>query len=237
MHSRVSAASVPNIRASRLLPVLRTSTSCSRRSRRASSFQSSAGAARRSASAADRSANASGVPELASSWAAAISTAPRARYRSAISPATSCGTKTPRAGCASSRPSWISRWKASRTGPRLTPSWRAISTSRRAWPGASRPVTIPERSCSAIRSGVESRRSGSSTSPMLICRSYSCHRRGIRCHRRGIRRPGHPRTGPARGVLLNCRTVDILTRPGCTGSCCPPACPWWRSTPCASTCR
>jgi hypothetical protein len=61
------------------------------------------------------------------------------------------------------------RWNASLTGPRLTPSWRAISTSRRAWPGGSLPVTIPDRSWVAIRSGVESRRSGSSTSPMLIC--------------------------------------------------------------------
>jgi hypothetical protein len=84
-----------------------------------------------------------------------------------MSAASSCGTKTPRAGWASSSPSWIRRWNASRTGPRLTPSCLATSTSRSACPAASLPVTIPERSCAAIRSGVESRRSGSSTSPML----------------------------------------------------------------------
>ena len=140
-------------------------TSCRFRSRLTSTFQSSAGAACSSASASSRSARSHA--ELVSSLAAAVSTAPRARYRSAMSSASSCGTKTPRAGWASSRPSWIRRWKASRTGPRLTPSWRAISTSRSAWPAASLPLTIPERSCAAIRSGVESRRSGSSTSPML----------------------------------------------------------------------
>jgi len=37
---------------------------------------------------------------------------------------------------------------------------------------------------------VESRRSGSSTSPMLICRSYSCHRRGIRPARSPADRSG-----------------------------------------------
>ncbi len=45
--------------------------------------------------------------------------------------------------------------------------------------------------------------------------------------------PGAARRWPA----FPRRVSPIPTRPGCTGCCCPPACPWWRSTRCASTCR
>src|SRR6266540_7419017 len=64
---------------------------------------------------------------------------------SSTSSALMTGTKTPRCGSLSSRPSWISRCNASRTGPRLTPNVSASSTSLSWEPGGRTPSMTLDR--------------------------------------------------------------------------------------------